>query len=607
MVSTLHYDGPTTLAANQLFTAILRVELGTAMAAGGRLVLAQRHTSDAGRPQMVDPTAENYLTVQASRSCRWQLDARTRTQTFYRHPWNAGIELELLEGSLHPGDTVTVHLGDPAGGCPGYRCQSFSETHSRYRLGIDPDGAGRWEVLAAEACPPFAITGARPVRVAPVVADVNGETLVVRIKPEDSYGNVAGEDIGDVSLTLDDACPLARVRVTAQSPSELTLAAPGDGQWHRLTVASDDGAFFARSNPFGPSLLDGYRLFWGEIHGQSGLCDGTNSPEDVYRYARQAAGLDFAAVTSHDMELTARDWREIVDATRAAHEPGRFVTFPGYEWSGETPAGGDNNIYFLDDDGPLIYNGPWTYGVPGWDPAEGQADGPRTLAETIAILKARGRPFMVVPHCGGRLCNLDFFDAGVMPMFEIHSSHRTFGEQARDMLRRQLRMGFIGGSDDHRGALGDCHMSARDAFFSAHSGLIAVYARELTRASLWEAFFARRVYATNGARIALDFRVNGVPMGGEVRVPAGSELCLAFGMQLDGPLDEIELFRGEDVIERFTGRGNINISFAAEYRLQAAPGSTAFSLRARQTDGGIAWSSPVWVDGTPRQSSRLQP
>jgi hypothetical protein len=34
------------------------------------------------------------------------------------------------------------------------------------------------------------------------------------------------------------------------------------------------------------------------------------------------------------------------------YEPGRFVTFHDYEWSGNTPAGGDHNAYYRDD-GPL--------------------------------------------------------------------------------------------------------------------------------------------------------------------------------------------------------------------------------------------------------------
>ena len=150
------------------------------------------------------------------------------------------------------------------------------------------------------------------------------------------------------------------------------------------------------------------------------------------------AGLDFAAVTSHDFELRDVDWREITAATRAAHRPGEFVTFLGYEWSGATPDGGDNNVYFFDDEGPLLYCHPHRM-IPAWDPAEGQVHETRNLRQLVADLK--GRRVMVVPHCGGRCCNLDYYDASVMPLLEIHSCHRTYEHVARESIRRGIRFG----------------------------------------------------------------------------------------------------------------------------------------------------------------------
>lgn len=47
-------------------------------------------------------------------------------------------------------------------------------------------------------------------------------------------------------------------------------------------------------------------------------------------------------------------------------------------------------------------------------------------------------------------------------------------------------------------------------------GLMAVLAPALTRADLWAAFRARRVYGVTGDRIALDFTVNGAAMGSQI-------------------------------------------------------------------------------------------
>ena len=58
--SHLLYDGPSVLHANQLFRATLTVKLGVSVKTGGRVVIATRHVSDFGDPQMTDPAAENY-------------------------------------------------------------------------------------------------------------------------------------------------------------------------------------------------------------------------------------------------------------------------------------------------------------------------------------------------------------------------------------------------------------------------------------------------------------------------------------------------------------------------------------------------------------------
>ena len=55
----------------------------------------------------------------------------------------------------------------------------------------------------------------------------------------------------------------------------------------------------AESNP----LLvapGGAALLWADLHGHSDLSDGTGTPEDYFRYARDVAALDVAALTDHD-------------------------------------------------------------------------------------------------------------------------------------------------------------------------------------------------------------------------------------------------------------------------------------------------------------------
>jgi len=585
----LEYEGPRLLRANQLFTATLRVTLDEKLRAGARVVLAVRHVSDLGDPQMSDSAAENFLSLRGPGT--WELGP---SREFRRHPWNLGIDLRLVQGELPAGEALTIVLGDRAGGSPGYRCQSFAESSFRFRLGVSRNGKDDWTVLPVAACPQLRIAGNRATALKCSVsrATERDGKLRLHVKPEDAYGNVAGEAPGQALVLLDEHRPLVRVDLEPDQCGEAVLELPEGRDWQRATVTTEDGCLMGRSNPFGPSPLEGYELFFGEIHCQSNLCDGTNSPEELYRYARGAAGLDFASVTSHDFELTADDWQEIRRAAREAHEPGEFVTFLGVEWSGRSEAGGDNNIYFLGDDGPLVYSAP--HGVDeAWDPAEGQVR--ESLDLTQAIRRLAGKDFMVVPHCGGRCCNLDYYDPQVMPLFEIHSCHRSYEHVAQEAIRRGIRFGFIGGSDDHRGALGDSHPAARDRAFSSHNGLVAVYARELSRESLWEAFFARRVYATSGPRMALNVEVDGRPMGSEVAVEPGDRAAMSFWTRLDGWLDRIEIVRDDAVIATLRGKGNQVEEFSDSLELEAAEEPHAYYARVFQADGGRAWSSPIWL------------
>ena len=588
----VRYSGPATLRANQLFTAVLEITLEEPVDTGGRIAIAFRHVSDFGDAQDADPAAENYISAEVS-SADVELALNTE-QPWYRHPWNQGFDLVLARGSLAPGDVVRVRLGGEAG----YRAQSFVEDVSRIRVGVMSQGGapidGAWIVSEPERSPTFEIVGAEPSQLRLRVPDVNREAAMgsVCLKMEDAHGNPTDPAGAEVALLLDDAHPVGRLRLSAPMAEFTDIPLPADGEWHRLTAASDDGRYLTRSNPFGPSLLEGYQLYWGEIHAQSALCDGTNSPAALYRYGREAAGLDFASVTSHDMEMTPDDWSEVQRATREAHRSGTYVTFLGYEWSGPTQAGGDHNVYYLDDEGPMLPNGP-CFSRAEWCPANKYIERKRTILDVAHELPPE-RAF-IVPHCGGRIANFDYFEPQMMPVFEIHSCHRNFEDVAQEALRRGLHVGFIGGSDDHRGGLGDSVPAARDRFFSTRNGLAAVYARDLTRESLWEAIYARRVYATNGCRPALAFSANGVFMGGQVRVAIGEPVQFTFDVVLDGTFDHAALVRCDREVARFSKNHNQIGRYTGQYEERAAEGSTPYYLRAHQADGGIAWSSPIWV------------
>ena len=79
----------------------------------------------------------------------------------------------------------------------------------------------------------------------------------------------------------------------------------------------------------------------------------------------------------------------------------------------------------------------------------------------------------------------------------------------QDARKMGLRLGVIGGSDGH------------NLYGDKIQGLTGVYAKELTRPAIFDAIRKRRIYATTGDPIELEFQVNGHLMGAEIEAADG--------------------------------------------------------------------------------------
>ena len=51
----------------------------------------------------------------------------------------------------------------------------------------------------------------------------------------------------------------------------------------------------------------------------------------------------------NDFQITTPFWNELNKLSHEFNADGRFVMFPGYEWSGNTGLGGDRNVMFLNE------------------------------------------------------------------------------------------------------------------------------------------------------------------------------------------------------------------------------------------------------------------
>ena len=376
--------------------------------------------------------------------------------------------------------------------------------------------------------------------------------------------------------------------------------------------------------------------YWGDTHIHAKL-SGDAQGVNPYKYAKNAAGLDFGAATDHWESLGEGGYKTLEEWAAEDHEPGKFVTLLGDERNPDALTG-HHNIYFRDLDEFRKH-----FALPG----KGSKADPDDEAEYLHKLDP-SRVMLIPHHTGigwGRLgqegigcaVNWDAWDdPGLRPVMEIYSHHgqsEAYNPQhvlayefnrlrnperranssvpgpfyAQDHWMNGWRIGVIASSDEHSGQGG-----------RRHGGIAAVRADELTRQGIFDAIRRRRCYATTGERILVEFSVNGVDMGGCGQARQGDTLKIALNVWGTDLLVRVEILRF-----RF-GLDSVFQPIFSEAPRPEAPTHTHLAGGPQQetTDAAIevedeftdscmyyarvtqeplewpamAWTSPVWID-----------
>ncbi|MGC8863381.1 MAG: DUF3604 domain-containing protein [Armatimonadota bacterium] len=412
-----------------------------------------------------------------------------------------------------------------------------------------------------------------------------GDEADICVRAEDEYTNLATAcnvevvlsgvpDADQTPVKLKDGVGRAVVRVTKAGV-------------YRVTATG--GGLTAHSNPM--VVTDKppeYGVYWGDLHGHTQLSDGLGKDADYYyNYARHAADLDVAATAEHGYHEEARI------ASKRHNRPGEFVTIWGFEWSETKPGRLDRNIYFRSEDVTVPDDWPSTIGD-WWKMLErlyGDNNDHRVIVGPhIFTYKTAAKPWY------------ETWDARYERFVEIYSEHGMSefngnprmlaggnvqeGYFVQDGLKYGRRFGIIACSDTH-----DSHPGRGSNSLVHHGGITAFLATDLTREGIWDAWWNRRVYATTGEHVYIDFRIDGHVMGEEFTASGKPRIDYT----VHGCDDSFEVFvvRNNRVIasKRTTG-GSVKDSFIDD----AYEDSSYYYLRVVQDNGEWAWSSPIWVD-----------
>ena len=518
-----------------------------AMDVGGGLKIGTRRQADFGHPQFDDPDADNYATVTCSRDgARFEAAFDHRG---HKRPFNAVVVIRLAAGPLYPGDTITVVLGDTSGGSRGLAVQTFPETASDFAVFMDPISSGEYKRVYC-ASPNFSVlTGPSEYYtvVAPTLVQA-GTPFRVQVRGNDKFGNPT--PVSALGFTLD-----------ADPPVDVQLdEANGRATWIENVVLVGDGlrrlelcqnsSVVALTNPIIVSDNAGEMICWGDTQAQTASTVGVGSPDEYFAYARDCAAIDFTTHQGNDFILSDKDVEEVRQAALKHNEPGRFAAFFGWEWSGPTGTGGDRNVMFLDDEGPIYRSSHWQL----WseeiaeDAAATEAVHARDLqAKMRDYIAETGRKVIMVPHIGGRRSDFEAQDPELEPVFEICSNHGVFEWRLHEFLAAGVKVGVVGASDDHTCRPGLAYPSTPE--MTVLGGLGAIFTTEHSRQGIYDGMMARHCYGTTGARLYLNVTANGHRMG-DIADTAGP-VTISGQVHGTAPIEYIALFNRSQELKRF--------------------------------------------------------
>ncbi|MEM8774247.1 MAG: DUF3604 domain-containing protein [Pseudomonadota bacterium] len=463
----------------------------------GAIKIIGRWTTDQGAVQFDDPRAINFVSATASNGVGLELHAERYP---HQRPWYNGIRITVKRGYMRPGDVIELVLGDRSGGSPGFRLQTFPESAFEFRVLADPCATG---VFLPVASPHIEIIPGSPKTwhlIAPTLRRPN-EMFSVGIRAEDHWGNATYPGNAVLYLKADqpvEGLPKKIVPKTGARGKKVEGLSVSHASDVSFTLQDENGGQLAVSNPM--HVREGaVAAYWGDLHGQSGETVGINPMRQYLEFARDVAFLDVTSHQANDFQITNAFWAEINRLSAEFNNDGRLTVFPGYEWSANTPLGGDHNVFFLQE-GETIHRSSHALLTDRSD----IGDDATNLSDLFA--KLQGRDCVIYAHIGGRPAEISFdHDAKLRTAVEVHSDWGTFEWLMHDAFELGHRVGLVCNSDGHKGAPGACYPGASE--FGAYSGLTCFLAEGLTRDAIFQAMRRRRHYGTTGCRMALDVKV----------------------------------------------------------------------------------------------------
>ena len=347
-----------------------------------------------------------------------------------------------------------------------------------------------------------------------------------------------------------------------------------------------------------PVTLDGYQLYFGQLHAHTNISDGAGTVEEAFEHAAGVDNLDFLAVTDHsnsfDNESDSQvdlgaDLTNVSDEWKQGHEAAAAVTgedFVGLYGFEMTWSDGFGHIN--------------TFNTPGFESRSnsefgnksGSTEGYQNYYDKLVDVEDSLSQFNHPGTTFGDFQDFAFYDPQVdqrITLIEVGNGEGAIGSSgyfpSYEYYTRALDKGWhvapTNNQDNHKGNWGDSN-TARSV----------VLASDLTEEGIYDAIRNYRVYATEDNDLSIRYALNGNAMGSILSKQDAVEITA----QIIDPTDTADMkveviVNGGLVIGTQTvtgGSGTVTFHFDSnEY--------SYYYLRITQADQNIAVTAPVWT------------
>ncbi|MFY0653444.1 MAG: DUF3604 domain-containing protein [Cyclobacteriaceae bacterium] len=355
---------------------------------------------------------------------------------------------------------------------------------------------------------------------------------------------------------------------------------------------------------------ESYQLLIGNFHEHSEISScwpaGTDGTlHDDYRFGLSSEGYDFMGITDHAYSQTEVYWRKHLRLADFYNDGENFVAFPSVEWTLSNKraleirrGAGHRNIIFktTEDAKKYIRNKDEVYSVNNPETADAEKlwkyiheqdikciSIPHHPADEVHACCWETRdeeiePIVEIFQCRG---NAEYRGAPRMINVERHKptdNDKGFIDYA--LREKKYKLGFIA-SGDHN---------------SIGVGLAGIWVKEVSREGIFEAMQNRRVIATTGDQIEVDFRVNGQMQGESAKLSATPKLDFTIAAVDD--IKQVDILRNSRVIKTIIPDQSSN-KLKADYMdkdYKNEKDVCYYYVRVIQNNEHLAWSSPIWME-----------